>query len=566
MAVEWTRLSGDAIEELVAVLLCRRFPAATLVRPSQGDGGIDVLVRLPPGGVEVYQVKKFYSNLEAGQKKQIANSFARLEKYREAESLDVRAWHLTLPLNPTNENLKWLGEVTKAATYECDWRGLTFVDGLAAEFPDVIDYYLHDGADRLAAVVTQLTETMRLEPKAEGQGIVTPAQLVEYLHSVQPLLDTDPHFKYAISLDYEMPALPGDAGMIVAVSSARVGHSGPVVTVKVFPRFAAALEFRPIPLNVTFHAEPDSQFAEDLKAFQKYGTPLEAPVGSADFDADLPGGLGGSFEGASAWIGPSLGGDGGYSVRMACIDPSGETQAEVILDMEPVSVGLDKTGVRGHGTDRDRVFDVELLTDLTDQRFRFNFTTRDLSGRPPGELLKSLRFLLALRAPNELAIAAPFGPISGPTISLDDAGDGLDNDANRRLQYVVQLLVAIQAHTTMQLVLPPLDSIDNEVVSSWAMAGRLLEGEAITLASTSIPVCLTQGADQPEGQFAFAVTSDFAVRVGDEMVPLGQQVTHCAVAEIEPESVRLHDDHTDVRIRAVGGSPITMRLSRPLTT
>ena len=89
-AVEWTRLSGEQVEELVAVLLCRKFPAATLVRPSKGDGGLDVLVPLSGGGDEVYQVKKFASNLSAAQKTQIEKSLGRLEEKREELQVDVR--------------------------------------------------------------------------------------------------------------------------------------------------------------------------------------------------------------------------------------------------------------------------------------------------------------------------------------------------------------------------------------------------------------------------------------------------------------------------------------------
>jgi hypothetical protein len=38
----------------------------------------------------------------------------------------------------------WLATVTNA-TNDCEqWRGLTYLDGLAAKFPEVVDYYLAD--------------------------------------------------------------------------------------------------------------------------------------------------------------------------------------------------------------------------------------------------------------------------------------------------------------------------------------------------------------------------------------------------------------------------------------
>jgi hypothetical protein len=59
--LEWTRLS---------VLLYSKHPRAVRVRPSRGDGGVDVLVPHPdqPGKTDVYQIKKFAENLTSNQK------------------------------------------------------------------------------------------------------------------------------------------------------------------------------------------------------------------------------------------------------------------------------------------------------------------------------------------------------------------------------------------------------------------------------------------------------------------------------------------------------------------
>ena len=93
--VEWTRLSGEEVEDLVAVLLCRKSPNATRIRPSRGDGGIDLMVPIE-GTFEVYQVKKFASNLASSQKNQIKKSLDRFETYRKEEGLKVFAWHIAL--------------------------------------------------------------------------------------------------------------------------------------------------------------------------------------------------------------------------------------------------------------------------------------------------------------------------------------------------------------------------------------------------------------------------------------------------------------------------------------
>jgi hypothetical protein len=53
--VEWTRISPDDVEYVSAVLLARENPRAQRIRPSRGDGGIDILVPTGvPSGVDVY--------------------------------------------------------------------------------------------------------------------------------------------------------------------------------------------------------------------------------------------------------------------------------------------------------------------------------------------------------------------------------------------------------------------------------------------------------------------------------------------------------------------------------
>lgn len=562
MAVEWTRQSGETVENLVAVLLCRRFPTAQLIRPSRGDGGIDILVPLASGGSEVYQVKKFHSNLTSSQKGQITKSFNRFMEYREESGLDVRAWHLTLPLNPTKENISWLEGVTRSAAFASDWRGQNFVESLASEFPDVIDYYLHDGADRLATAIKQMTNALALKPKEEGSGQVTPAQLADHLRSMYPLLDTDPHFRYGISLDPAMPLLPVDPDLIVAVSSSATDPASEVVTVKVFPRFAAALEFRPIPMTVTFHAEPGTQFAEDLAAFHKYGTPLQAPTGSAGFTAELPGGLGGTWTGGSAEIGPSTDANPGYQIRLAAVGSDRTVQAEVHLNMVPATVGVNKTGVRAQGTDRQGFLNVETLIDLEDQSMKFKFAMKDVAGRRPAELLDSVRFLLALRPPNELAVASLDGPITNPTIPITADPDGLDVGALEGLLLQLETLVAIQAHTTVQLVVPRQDAVNADAIRAWITVRRLLEGAAVEPTESAVTAHLSPDVDQPEGAYSFAVISDLSIRVGDQVLDLGQQVTHCAAGAMARESSKPHEDHIDITLRAVEGTPLTTRLLR----
>lgn len=78
--IPWVTMSGDEIETVVAVCLCKQFPDAQRIRPSRGDGGIDVRVDNEDGTIDVYQIKKFAVNLGSSEKRQIIESWRRVKK------------------------------------------------------------------------------------------------------------------------------------------------------------------------------------------------------------------------------------------------------------------------------------------------------------------------------------------------------------------------------------------------------------------------------------------------------------------------------------------------------
>lgn len=79
--IPWERISGDEAETIIAVYVCRENPDAVKVRPSRGDGGIDLLCKRDDDTYDVYQVKKFATNLSSGQKTQILNSWEKAQKF-----------------------------------------------------------------------------------------------------------------------------------------------------------------------------------------------------------------------------------------------------------------------------------------------------------------------------------------------------------------------------------------------------------------------------------------------------------------------------------------------------
>ena len=550
--VEWTRLSGEEVEDLVAVLLCLKSPNATRIRPSRGDGGIDLMVPIE-GTFEVYQVKKFASNLASSQKNQIKKSLDRFKTYRKEEGLKVFAWHIALPLDPTKENTRWLEEISKDLPYNCDWRGLSYLDGLAAEFPDVVDYYVGNGRQRLDDAIVQLTKAMEMKPN-EGEGVVSPSQLADYLQELKPLLDKDPFFQYEVSVGPEKSSISPGAVLLMSYEGGR----GNLVKVQVFPRFQEALKFRPIPVDIVIKAKRGSELERELDDFNKYGTPVFVPVGMADVKADLPGGLEGSATGVGLSILTPNDDSEPMCLRAATLNTDNEVIASILVEMEPATIGVDGSGKRSVGVGQGGAFKVDLRLDSDKKMMKIDINSVHLAKKAPHDVIDSLRFLCSLIPPNKLKIGRQYGSLTN-TIDLPQNFAGLEGLADLiELKEAVESLVVIQDHTPIQISIP--DSFTKEQSSKWHAAKRLLEGEEIDVPAREFKVCLRPGVSLPKGELSVVSLFDFSVTVGNTDIPLGKVRTLYSVAKVDTTSYESHDDHKDCFIRPTDKAKSTMRM------
>lgn len=263
--VAWATLQPAENEHLISVMLCRENPSAMRVRPSRGDGGIDVITLTPAGWV-VDQIKYFPGSLTPSQKGQVRESFERLRTYAAREGKDIAGWHLVVPVDPTNEERKWFDDLTADAGYPCEWRGLTYVEGLAAAYQDVIDYYLHNGRERLETLVGQLTDVIRLGYRL-GDGAskpLMPRDVESGLIGLYAALNAhDPHYRYAYSVDADFPEVHDEPFLIAGVQK-RTDVA--CVTFKIYARFAEAEQERPVPGNLRFRFLPTPRRRKHFKA------------------------------------------------------------------------------------------------------------------------------------------------------------------------------------------------------------------------------------------------------------------------------------------------------------
>lgn len=427
-AIPWTVTDPETIERMIAVGLCRRYKHARRVKPSRGDGGLDVLVPAPGRTqlhVENYQVKKFADELNDSRRQQIKKSLTTAIATHEATTYDytIVKWHLALPMDLTREQEKWLFDLADElkAPFPIEVFGLTAIEELLLDAPNIREYYLGDGMEKVNQMLSQManltglkefiTDPTRLEP-VDATGSL--AELHSHINAA------DPHFDYDYQVTAGQPTINAEPGLVASVIS-RTGKDEPYVTWHVSTKYDAAIEDRPIPGSYTVY--PDRMSNEQRRAWErwrKYGTPVVLAGDSvADISLDLPGGL---FEEPPASndnqvrLGPALGGfDSEPTTRASWVieDPGGTRLAENIFDFRLVARGQEG-GEHRVGRDAYGYITVDLYTHLISGTG--GTVEGDLKlhgerwvGEPVQRVLPAIRFGAAWGNNNQLKVQDEFG-------------------------------------------------------------------------------------------------------------------------------------------------------------
>ena len=559
--VEWSRLSGNEIEAVLGVLLCREHPTATRVKPSRGDGGIDVWVPEVETAA-VFQIKGYTGNVDSTRRRHIKDSWKTLLAYTEERSIDLSAWYLVTPENPTKEQLSWLEGVTSGASFPCVWRGLDFVDGLAANYPEVIDYYLKDGKERLEEVVQRFLTIAGLK-----NPVASPAESVASLEEIHKALNQfDPHFYYDFSVetlrgDGSRPPVPETTALVAAV---QLSDDQRCVTYKIIARFNEATKERPVPGSMKLMAEPGTALHEQIEDWAKFGTPLK-DVPANDARIDLPGGFANEQKDVKVTISAFKGQPAVPEVTLRILEPDGAVAAALDFLTEEVSTGIDPQSGRNAGHDKESgLVRYELRMCLTDKTVKIDISVEDATGRSPADMLPGLRFVTALRPPRQLQMSVRNGPVLTPSVLLAEA---LIPEAQGKLWLLMcESLVTIQEHVIDRILFPdmeryhamdPMDPMDD--IEAWYRAARLLRGESIAGTWSAVGVHLNPGEEPPTIMHQGIFNNSFSVRIGDKTYPLGvitMQVASMRVDEKRPPVA--HGDHIDVRF--VPGDDDTMMI------
>jgi hypothetical protein len=537
--VPWATLDPNLTEQLVSVLLCREYPSAIRIRASRGDGGIDVMV--PSNGelVDVYQIKYFATPLDNSRKTLIRRSLKRISQN---SSVNVRNWYLTLPLNRSPAEIKWFGRLIANAAFHCEWFGLDKIESLAAANPDVLDYYIHDGRERLERSIANLRSLVGLERPA-GNQLVEPSDLSGPLTDLYELLNRDdPHYRY----EYEVGAPPPESADSERPHLvARVSHGSDelAVTIRVYSRYRMATQDAPIPLS--FHVDEEDLTPEALEAWERalrYGTPAE--VIARDVVAGLPGGLGEEIESAMLRINLASGPESPpRRIRLGVLDPSGRLLADAVVEMDPSTHGV-LGGTRAHGTEQGGAFQFEFLVDPPgeDRNVTMSLLPFDPTGKPPAALNRGIRLLYETRQPNRLAIGPEFGPLFGNTFDLpfEEAPVGVS------LFELLEALAVLHQEVKADLVVPDVKSLSEESFFQILRAAALVRGETVrdTWEEQEIEYQWESLPDPAVPAYQFALQGNYSFGIGGQTIDIGQvvvvwQAAHLEVVATEGNRVRV---------------------------
>lgn len=472
--INWERESGDRIEEFVAAALVMRHGAGCRVTPSQGDGGMDVKLPLANGRWWVVQVKRYTGPLSSRQGTSVEKSYSALLTEIARTGMDVERWTLAMPWDPTRERLDWLEGFEKSANdlpTTLDWIGRVSLDGLAADFPQLVDYFFGDGAERLTSLMAL---ALKSGITLNGSG---PEQLLEAAMERMDDLATameeiDPFYRYEVSAIDAIPdhSRLGEHGEGAAMVRFGKGPDGRAFRLRIVPMSDLSAHFRPIRHKVRLHAAPGSDEEAALRDFAATGKPF------ANMRAEVVKSVGPP--------GATLAGQSLLSLYVEEHDHLPPMELVLLDDDEVEVAALTLKQARGNLSPSGNGFwmatsdiagavDVELKHPGEAEEITLGVSFKRPAGVPVASLVPVVKFANALVEGGWLLIRAVAGrPLVGPFGRVH-----LDSSTAKFWEFA-DLYVKLQAHTFDVVRLPDLSTVIPDDLVRLQFTVRALDGDA----------------------------------------------------------------------------------------
>lgn len=529
--IEWSQYKSD-VEPAAAMFIGSDFPSrAEYIKPSKGDGGIDILVHLD-AGYAVYQVKNFTQggrNLTTSQKNQIRESMDALISDRRVADVrdDLREWLLVAPMNPTPETRLWLKEeAASRGIPEPVWKGEEAFHAWAAKYPEIVDYYFKDSRETIRAKAEELLATFKIGQDGDHLGSPS-ASLDQLVESSKALSAQDPHYRYGLST---IPIPEGtDVSKFVThyvqglVSqgptpawAGAIAKDGWVAVLQVFAKTSMSTTLEPIVVHTTMTMAKGSAEHQRFLDFVTYGTALTLPQGSVNATFTGPGGVTETREGAALRLTPHSLADSATTPKMRCLllDPDGVEITQVELQQKALTRGLglrpqDPLGMESVFVDAQGLVTVVARALDGQNSYTTHISVSLGEGRHVvDDVLPVVRLMAGAHAPNRLLLAPVRVPYNADNAEvLDPPNPDTQQELDKALQ-VAEALAVLQQLTPVDLHIPDPDDRTTDweqvITAGELVAGRIVEHDCSEMTGT--PGLFTEAGDRIQVRDHVAIT------------------------------------------------------------
>lgn len=384
--IPWTRYSGEDVESVLATFISLEERSAIKIRPSRGDGGIDLIVYLNAETVDVYQIKKFADNLKSNQKIQIKNSWQELMATTAELHVKINSWHLVMPLDPTNENLKWAKELVEPSGTRLVWDGISRVDGWASKYPEVVDYYFSNGKEEVSEYAERLLSVANL-PDCSNPSI-----LENRLRDLCCHLDIiDPYYAYSVHVlsEYDKRNALSTPAPGVVMSHILVTPGKGRIAVDVIEKTPIASMLSPLTFSMRIIAGTDDE-KEQAKNFIEYGMPFTSlPAEVIDQSYQLP--VGRSREGIQKGVIQAFDLKASSCIRSASLFWEGCGELQLVVDK--VTHGTKGAFFSAHDTTETFGLNFKSTDSQSTGTINYEFSINNLANTRSRDVARTYRFL-----------------------------------------------------------------------------------------------------------------------------------------------------------------------------
>lgn len=538
--IPWERISGDEAETIIAVYVCRENPDAVKVRPSRGDGGIDLLCKRDDDTYDVYQVKKFATNLSSGQKTQILNSWEKAQKFFDEHHWTMSNWYLVLPLDPTPENILWFKETIQSrSSFKCHWLGLANVEAWASAMPEVYDYYMADGREAVDQRIKSLLKAAQKPDLRDSKELTK-----KLFEDAEFLSKIDPHYAYSVRLisKYDKNGFTFSNRPNLMYSEIMTNSEGYSVVIEAIAKYKAAPDFSPLKTSCTLYAEtPEDK--KKLHDFVKYGTPFnELPVKNIKENLKLP-----ALEMQQDEMFSRIG-------LLGQIDPHPlilvliSDDTHIALEQKSRTSG--RIGGEWTGEDKSGAIHIRLRTEANSLETTLEITPHltSLSGSEVLPAFKAIDFLYTNSQSKNLELQTLHGKsiYSNPTSTNMQI---LDQETILPWYELLLSLKEIHDEALVDFQCPDFASLNEKQVQRWKEIEHLLKGECVIRHWDTIKIC--RESDKPVALPAgIAVLSELIATIGTQRIPLGytQRLLNAAFMDIPKNNENEYILHSEASI------------------